>query len=279
MEKKRNVQGRKSKKKKRPKVRFNFGVLLMICLFSFAICFVLYMLAANMNNDFLNEEFGISSADMVDTESKDKTSNSNIKSNSDDDGISANPVPQSASADKEYLSNCCLLTDKTLLGIDSFGNNVFGGENIGVTTAMTEKVESTFGTLSVYDIAKQKKPQTLYIMLGSDMGTATVDEMIVAYSKLVSSLKSAISNVKIYVMEYPPALYDSDTVTNDMINDYNARLLSMCNDLGVYCIDTNTALKAEDGKLNEEFWSYETLSLSQQGYDRLSEYILNHIAE
>lgn len=282
MEKNRTVQRKKGKKKNRPKVRFKFGTLLSIIIFSFAVIFVLYMLSANFNENFLSEEFGISTSvpeEEEEPEDKQKIVDSTDDTSDTKSDVSdiANPVPQSNTADASYLENCSLVTDKTLAGINGFSKgSVFGGDMINASNIMTEKIESSFGTLSAYDILKQKKPQTLYIMLGSDLGTASVDDMTKSYTEFVSRLQSALPNMTVYVMQYPPVLYDSDTLTNEMVNDYNNKLLAMCNDLGVYCIDTNTALKSESGTLNEELWSYETLSLSQAGYDKVIDYILNH---
>lgn len=280
----RTVQRRKGKKKGRPKVKFSFGMLFSIIIFSFAAVFVLYMLTANFNENFLSEEFGISAnvpdsgESSEDTAKNKKNTDDTPNDENEDDGI-ANPVPQSAKADSSYLEDCCLVTDKTLAGFNGFGtSSVFGGETVNVSNVMTEKIESSFGTLSVYDIIKQKKPQTLYIMLGSELGTVSADDMTESYTNFVSSLKSALPNMTIYVMQYPPVLYDSDTLTNEAVNDYNNKLLMMCNTLGVYCIDTNTALKSGSGTLDEALWSYETLSLSQEGYDRITDYILTHTA-
>lgn len=280
----RTVQRKKGRKKGGPKVKFSFGALFSIVIFSFAIIFALYMLSANFNENFLSEEFGISSeVPKSGDESADTARSSGNDEGSDtvsDVNDMANPVPQSDKADITYLENCCLVTDKTLAGISGFNKgSVFGGEMINTSNVMTEKIESSFGTLSVYDIMKQKKPQTLYIMLGSELDTVSADEMTESYTNFVNSLKSALPNMTIYVMQYPPVLYDSDTLTNEMVNDYNNKLLMMCNTIGVYCIDTNTALKSESGKLNEELWSYETLSLSQEGYDKVIDYILTHAVQ
>ncbi|MBO5164512.1 MAG: hypothetical protein J6B75_08780 [Ruminococcus sp.] len=281
MEKNRTVQRGKGRKKGRPKVRFRLGTLMMIFILSFAACFVLYMSAANLNDNFLNDEFGISTAEPVSEESEvtpDETSDAAEPNSGAEEA--ANPVPQSAKAENTYFDNCCLITDSTLAGMNKgFGKDcIFGGNSINTSNVMSEKLESSFGSLSAYDIVKNKKPQILYIMLGSELGTASADDMIAAYTNLVSSLSSALPDMKIYVMQYPPVIYDSDTLTNEIINDYNNKLLMMCDNLGIYCIDTNTALKSEDGKLQEEYWSYELLALSEQGYDKIIEYILTHTA-
>ncbi|MDE5556162.1 MAG: hypothetical protein K2J32_00515, partial [Ruminococcus sp.] len=48
---------KKSKNLKRPKIKFNFGVLLIIFILSFTACFALYMTASNLNEDFFTDDF------------------------------------------------------------------------------------------------------------------------------------------------------------------------------------------------------------------------------
>ncbi len=281
MDKKKNVH--RKKKKLKPKLTFKFGVVVTFFILSLAVCFTIFMLNANSDDKFLEEQFG-TAEEAVDDESEDLSADPPTDSAPKatesvvDSGIT-NPVPQSETADDTYFSGCCLITDGTLSGMRGKGfsdDSVYGGDNINVGDAMTVKVESTFGTLSPYEIVKQKKPATVYLMFGKELGTATTETIITSYTNLVSSLKSAVPNMKICVMQYPPVLYDSDTLTNEMVNDYNDKLLTMCNSLGVYCIDTNTALKSEAGKLDESYWSYETLTLSDKGFDKVREYILTH---
>lgn len=283
MDKNRNVHHKK-KKKLKPKVRFKFGAVVMIFIFSLTVCFLIFMFKANTDDTFLQTELG-SSADKTTDNDKDSDSEQDIiADNTESTAITTsgvtNPVPQSETSDESYFSACCLLTDGTLVGMKGTGfsgDSIFGGDNINVGDVMTVKVESSFGTLSPYEIIKQKKPSVLYLMFGKELDSVSADAIITSYTNLISSIKSAVPDVKIYVMQYPPVLYDSDTLTNEMVNDYNNRLLMMCDSLEIYCIDTNTALKSESGKLDESYWSYETLSLSQNGYDKIKEYILTHV--
>ena len=153
---------------------------------------------------------------------------------------------------------------------------MLGNDQLGALNCNSTRVESSYGTVTPYEIIKLKKPGIVYIMLGSDIGVSSTDEMLENYSTLVNNIKGSLPDVKVYVMQLPPVIYDTETVTNDIINDFNNRLLDMCNKAGVYCIDTNTALKGESGTLSEEFWDYDTLSINQAAYDKICGYILTH---
>lgn len=286
MEKNRNIQRKSIKKRKKPKIRFNFWVMFIIFVLSFTACFVLYMLAANLNDDFFKNEFDnavVSTQDIDENISHTENINSTSPDSAENIDFSiTNPVPQSPAAEEDYFDSACMITDSTLIQMGTKGKfnstNVFGSTELNASNCTTTKIDSSFGNASVYDIIKDKKPSILYIILGSDLGTSEIDSMISSYTMLVNNLHSALPDMKIYVMQIPPVIYDTETLTNDIINDYNNRLLAMCNTIGVYCIDTNTALKAENGMLSEEYWSYETLTLSAVGYNKIYEYLLTHIA-
>ncbi len=278
MDKKRTVQRGGRKNTGHPKVRFNFGILLSIFTVSFLACFALYMTAANINDDF----FGDAIEDTVEEIAEPSSQSASVSDEDTEEasGVPApsvtNPVPQSAAADASYFENCCLVTDPLLLQMGELGSipsqNVFGNSQLSAVNCMTTKVESSFGTVAVYDIVKLKKPANLYIMLGNDIGTSSSDEMIASYTTLVNNLHGALPDTNIYIMQIPPMAAE----INDKVNEYNDRLLAMANTLGVYCIDTNTALKNESGTIKEEYWSDETHSLTEEGYKTVCGYILTH---
>lgn len=293
MEKKNVVQKKGTKKRRKPKLRFRFGTLVVIFILAFAACFVIYMIAANVNDDFFVDEFDKTIAELENEKEQNALSPTEAMdpggSEGDavpDEGTNSapvvNPVPESAAENDSYFENCCLVTDNTLAGMKNYGkfaeSNVFTNSQLSAVTCNSAKVESSFGYLTSYEIIKDKKPSVLYIMLGSDLGTSDSDEMIANYTTFVNNLHTALPSMKIYVMQLPPVIYDSDTVSNEKVNTFNTQLLAMCNTLGVYCIDTNTALKSEEGKLVEDYWSYETLSLSDAGLKAVSDYILTHIS-
>lgn len=284
MEKNRTVQRKKVRKKGGPKLKFKFGTVFGIFFLSFFFCFLIYMINVNTNDSFLEEEFGTSltSSDSDESDGSSDGNSADTAKPDEENSKSSNPVPQSAKSENSYFSGCSLITDSTLAGIGGFGfakETVFGGTDYNLTAVTNLKQDSTFGNLSPYEIIKQKKPSALYLMFGAEIETTEVDAVISEYSKLINSFKSAVPDMKIYVMEFPPVIYDTDELSNEKINDFNSKLITMCNDAGIYCIDTNTALKSESGKLDEKYWSYETLSLSEEGCNKVVDYILTHVVQ
>lgn len=282
-----NVRKKSSKKYKRPKVRFNFGVLLIIFVLSFSACFGLYMMSANINEDFFAEEFSaIIAEESSEPATEEATGEPEEVPEQSEEIQSApkapvtNPVPQSSAVDYTYLDNCCLITDSTLLQISEYTQlkDVIGDSVLNASNCLTAKVESNYGAVTIYDTLKIKKPQNVYFMLGSDVGTSETEDMIAGYTDLIRNLTAVLPDMNIYVMQIPPVRYDNAPVTNELINTYNEQLLAMANSCGVYCIDTSTALKSVDGNLKEEYWSSEDKKFTEDMYKTVVEYIRTHVA-
>ncbi|MBQ8181143.1 MAG: hypothetical protein IJ010_04120 [Ruminococcus sp.] len=282
MAKKRTVRHISSKKRSRPKVKFNFGVLIIIFILSFGACFALYMIAANTQDNFLKDEK--SKKSVVQKQPDEKTDEAPEAEAPTDAPSSApiaavNPIPQSEAVDASYFDSCCLVTDSTLLAMGDYTSldDIIGSTELNAAGCRNVQVVSDYGTIKVYEIIQFKKPDILYLMLGSDIGTSSIDDMVNSYSTLVDDLHDYLPDMKIYIMQLPPVIYDTETVTNDLINQYNSKLLDIAKKSGVYCIDTNTALKATaEGRLADEYWDYENSKLSEAAYKKISDYIRTH---
>ena len=126
MSKKRTVHRVSDSKKNKPFVRFNFWLMVIIFGLSFIACFVLYMIAANLDDNFFDfESSSESSSEASESSTADTTSDTQEDSESvpeTSESIPAespviNPVPESERADDTYFDNVWLLTDSTLLDI------------------------------------------------------------------------------------------------------------------------------------------------------------------
>lgn len=285
MAKKKSITRISDKKRGRQKIRFSFWGLILIFVLSFSGCFAIYMIAANMNENFWNEEF-----DKVVVEKK-NAKVPNIDDSSDTEGKSEekseneevrtsviNPISQSEAKDASYLSSCCLVTDSTLLGIDKFTdlNDVIGSESLSAAGCNSVTIESPYGNKTAYEILQAKKPEKVYIMIGSDISTASVDDMIINYTDFVKNVRGYLNSADIYIMQLPPLRADAEGISNNTVNEFNTKLLTIANTTGVYCLDTNTALKGVDGNISEEYVDLQNGNLNEKAYKKIVEYILCH---
>lgn len=274
MANKRSVHRSSAKKRGGPRIRFNIWILVAIFALSFATTFVIYMIAANIDDDFfedrknviLKQESGIS---------EEAGTSQNEESVTQVQQIVKNPIPESEAADASYFKECCLVTDSTLLGMsDTRMTDILGSEELNAASVSSVKLSSSYGTETVYEILRTKKPKNVYIMLGSDLGTSSPDDMISAYTTLVSNLRNAIPETRVFVMQLPPVYGDMEK--NIQINEYNTQLLVMSESLGVFCLDTNTEFKDNEGNLNASFYDAAAGTQNKDFYIKMEEYILKH---
>ena len=285
MAKKKSITRISDKKRGRPKIRFSFWGLILIFVLSFSGCFAIYMIAANMNENFWNEEFDKVVVEKKNAkvpnidDSSDTEGNSEEKSENEEVRTSViNPISQSEAKDASYLSSCCLVTDSTLLGIDKFTdlNDVIGSESLSAAGCNSVTIESPYGNKTAYEILQAKKPEKVYIMIGSDISTASVDDMIINYTDFVKNVRGYLSSADIYIMQLPPLRAGAEGISNNTVNEFNTKLLTIANTTGVYCLDTNTALKGVDGNISEEYVDLQNGNLNEKAYKKIVEYILCH---
>ena len=280
MSKKKSIRRISNKKRVRPKVRFSIWGLLLIFVLSFATCFVLYMVAANYNEDFFSEEFEKVVVEEKSGKSASEGNNTDVGDGQEQDNKPSltNPISQSDPKDPSYLSECCLVTDTTLLDMAKYSElkDVIGSAELTAIGCNAVTITSSYGDKTAYEIIQIKKPEKVYVMLGSDIGTSSVDDMISSYTGFIKNVRGYLPNSDIYIMQLPPVRDDDPVVNNSKINEFNTKLLTIANTNDVYCIDTNTALKGVDGKLSEDFRSAETGSLTESAYKTIADYKLCH---
>lgn len=283
MANKRSVKRISEKKRNKPKIRFNPWMMIIIFALSFVGCFALYMVAANVDENFFKDEFNKESVIYDNSQNQNESSSAEVLEDVTEGSSQVaitNPVPLSAAVDASYFENCCLVSDSTLLSISNYTEfkDVIGNTSLNAISINDVKVDSNYGTVTVYETLKIKKPMNVYIMLGSDIGVSTTDDMISSYTTFISNLKASIPETKIYIMQFPPVYSETATVTNEIINAYNHKLLALANSYGVYCIDINLALKTNEDSLAEEYYSSESGGLSEKAYTDICGYILTHTA-
>lgn len=286
MEKKHTVQRISNKKRGRPKVRFNFMVIVIIALITFAVCFVLYMIKANVSGDALNNDNDTKERIQEATTSVQTTEAASSAGSEETteplkpgpDPSIKYPLPATAAVDPSYFGKCCMIADKTLLDMPNHTSfkDVLGNEALNAFNCNTASITSTYGNVTAAQTIQLKKPENLYVMLGCDIGVNSTDDMISSYTSMINQLHNYLPEMHIYIMQLPPAPAGSMTVTVEAVDQYNSKLLEMAKTLGVYCIDTNTALRSAEGTISEEYWDYESGKLSEKGCKAISDYILTH---
>lgn len=197
-----------------------------------------------------------------------------------------NPVPESEVHDGEYLKKCAFLgeTNIYLLGKNGWlaPLNVYASENLRLTNYTREYILLNGTTIRILSaISAASCP--IYLMFGTEsLFTQPPDQTADQFKIMMKSVMAQAPEAPVYVMSIPPvtsaAEFNTETpLLNSTIDDYNSRLLDMCNEENVYFIDTNTAMKDNDGKLDPTFAEEDGVHLNADGGRHLLEYVLNHV--
>ena len=202
MANKRKISDRKYSK---PKLRFHFGILILIFVLSFSACFALYMFSANMDDNFFEkqENKGKSTVEKSQNISEDESA---AGSESSEESLSttgvSNPVPESDAKDEAYLKECVLVADSTLFSTASNGRikTVIGNDVLNASNVNTEKIKSSNGTITAFEILKVKQPSDIYVMLGSDLGTSSVVQIIFHIKAVIFLLAAAVKAAELRIM-------------------------------------------------------------------------------
>lgn len=251
--------------------KFRISIILLIVVLCFGGSFAYYMTQDN-TDDF---EF-----------SGDKTTTQEISEESAEDAIvyittadeeektnnkSVNPVPQSEMLDGEYLKNCSFVGDSVVDTMQKenyiLTQNTFVGENINIKDINTPFSENNEDTTIAHKIASTST-ENIYIMLGSDdIALMTNDEMVNEYRTFIQSVITENAKKNIYILAIPPvtSAKENDTtspVLNSAVDTYNAKLLKLADELGVYYVDVNSALKDSNGNLSDDYANDSVLSAS-----------------
>lgn len=164
---------------------------------------------------------------------------------------------------------------------DFFGNDLFIGDSIftglylysyidrenvaavgGYTPyrALNSAFDEDFYIGSAADYAKERQPEHIIIMLGSNGLTPQTDleDYGNDYRELLNSLKINCPNSRICVVSVPPITANSSMasysgITNALIDELNEVIFALCNDLEIAYCDLNSVLKDDKGYFNEDY--------------------------
>lgn len=132
----------------------------------------------------------------------------------------------------------------------------------------------------VLDIVLELEPSKILINIGSNdlnLPGDTVNNLICLYHKLLLRLKTELPECDITVLAYYPCLKGSDKIpqlpgriprTLEVVNEANARVESLAEELGLRFVNLNSAVAGEDGYLNPEY-ALDEIHFSQAGYEKV----------
>ncbi len=129
------------------------------------------------------------------------------------------------------------------------------------------------------DIALVNKPAVILIYPSADNGNmVTREELIDAYTKLVSSMQEQSPDTKIILCSLTPlaASYEYEDLTNEKIEEINTWIAAAAEAAGVKYLDAFDGLLNAQGFLSEEYHSGDAMHLNSAGMEVWLNYVRTH---
>lgn len=257
------------REKKKPKFRFSFIILFIIV--SFTACFALYM----------REDFKITE-DMFDSPSEavvyiDRTGQ---------ETSCANPVPKGEMHDEDYYSDAVFIGGKALEGLSDYGyvssDNMLLSDSIRLSDFNTLTLAEDGEESSIAGAVQRKGAKKIYIMVGLyDLQETDSSTLFDGLEAFIDEISAQNGDSKIYLMSLLPVPAEAESIValNTDIDAFNSLLLKFADRKMVSYLDINTEFKGNDGKLPASAAEINGIRLKKEYYEKLSEYILTHVAE
>lgn len=166
--------------------------------------------------------------------------------------------------DEDFFKNDLFIGDSIFTGLYLYSyierENVAAVGGYTPYRALNSAFDEDFYIGSAADYAKDKQPEHIIIMLGSNGLTPQTDfdEYGNDYRDLLNNLKAECPDSAICVVSVPPITANSSMasysgITNALIDELNKVIFALCTDIGVAYCDLNSVLKNDKGYFNEEY--------------------------
>lgn len=295
---------KKTKRKKQhrgPVMRFRLSQLILLWIMSLILCFGAYLFNRNFHpeKDVFVKSADESSADIdeqteslpAEEESSEAPEESTpVEAEAPEESSEfvtdkVNPVPESVPQPADYLTKCAFLGETNVYKLGQNGllkeYNVYASEKLLLTNYLREYVMLDGTTIRIMS-AINSADCPIYLMFGTEsLSTQGPDETANQFDQLLNSAIASAPEAPIIVLSIPPVtafaeVNGENPILNSAIDEYNTQLLEISNRRDVYFVDTNTALKNNEGKLNPEYAEEDGIHLNAEGGQVLLNYVLNH---
>ncbi|MBQ5335735.1 MAG: hypothetical protein J6Z45_07315 [Oscillospiraceae bacterium] len=298
---------RKRRRRHGPAVRFRFGFFCFIWIAALIGCFLYYMLIRNIDPDrdvFVKKapsdstpvssaERPVSTGTTVSGSAAGSAQQTTVTTASGESSkvvleAKINPVPESPAKGADYLETCAFVGDMQIHRLGESGllqkKNVYASDKLNLSNYKSEYILLQDGTTIRILSALSRAQCPIYLMFGTENFAAgeRVDEITANFTALLNSVIAGAPSAPVYVMSIPPVTSAAEklkknAVKNVDIDLYNSNLLELANRANVYFIDTNTALKNGEGRLEPALAEQDGIHLTKAAGEKLLQYVLTHV--
>lgn len=294
---KKNQSSRNRKNKKR-RLEYRFSAVIFIAVIFFVSSFFWFMIEASSQGIEHYENSSKSKPASVaadSSKSESETSESigdTLQSKSEPDESEwikpdiNNPVVEKSKVNIDYFENCAFVGNELAevltnnIGISK--NVVYSDKNLTPSVLETKILSTVYGQCNTLHALTQQKPDIIYVILGSEtIDFLDLDKEFDYISDFIELLNASLSKSSICITAIP-SVNDSageleeNPIKNSEIDEFNQRLLELCNKEKVHFIDLAAALKDDEGLLSSEYVGAEGFGLNSAAYSSMSSYLLTH---
>ena len=257
--------------REKKKVKFRISFIFLFIIASFAACFTLYM-----KDDFVITE------DMFEEEAEEVVYIEPVGQNSS----LINPVPLSDKKDEDYYDTTVFIGSKNLAGLSDYGyveaENMLLSDSIKLQNFNTVILSENNVENTIAESVLKRDVESVYIMIGLyELGNINESSVFNQLDAFIDTVQDNNPDIKIYLMSVLPVPAETEVAVanNADIDAYNSLLLKFADKVQVNYLDINTEFKGNDGKLPASMAEINGLRLKEESYEKMSDYILSHVAE
>lgn len=257
-------------------------------------CFALTLFATGCRNGENNETTGSPETSLTQT-----TENATELSTEGAASRESALVPESDKVSADYFDNAAFVGDSVSLKLSYYaaatgalGNaQFFTAGSLGSGNALWEVSDESVHPsyqgvkMLVEDCVAYSGADVVYIMLGmNDIALYGIDDSVANYKTLVDNIKAQSPDIKVVIQSMTP-MTDTSTIfsedlNNDVIKEYNNRLLALCNENHWDFVDVASVMYDAEGiNLNRDFCSDPDglgVHFTEAGCEAWVEYLSTH---
>ena len=191
-----------------------------------------------------------------------------------------------------YLKSIIFICDKTFAPIADSERSISPDQiwtgpdgtlalDRGLSTASIVSTNNPDG-ISIPTAIANSKPQYVIITVGIENGVnhCTEEKFRQYYSDLISNIKTSSPDTKIILQSVFPVSKQAEkndpSISNDRIDTANRYISSLAEDLSVRYLNTASVLKGDDGRLDPKYDSGDGITLNENGFEAVLQYIRTH---
>lgn len=251
-QKKKKKHGKVEVRQQRARIIFKPGVLVLIVLLTFGVCFGCYLVKASTTEGYWED---VIVADMHLDDGSSHNGKNSRRANV------TNPVPSGDRAEDTYMGEVAFIGDAAALT-----NYYETNAGMVFTDALLDLAESRMRSIarSLYS----SSPKAVYIWYQTPSDLEAGGDAVKA---LADSIWEQTPDMPIYILTATPAL---EAENSQKTETWNAALFAMADELGMHYVDISTTLKANDGTLAPAYREDE-----ENFYKTIGDQILTHVVQ